>query len=95
MALPKWAVGFVDPAWLKAVQGGLEWVSQSLVQILPAANGLGALVTTAGWIVWAIVVAGLLLLAFILARRGSTRRVEDAASSRAGSHSSRHKRSGH
>jgi hypothetical protein len=88
MAVPKWAAGLVDPAWLAAAQGGMEWVLQALVQVLPAVTGLGSLVAVAGWVLWAIVVVGLLALALILTRQGFPQRAVGAARSRAGRHSS-------
>ncbi|WMD19726.1 hypothetical protein RAS12_24400 [Achromobacter seleniivolatilans] len=68
--LPKWTAGLVIPAWPQAEQD-VASTGQALAQILPATNSLGASITLIGWIFWAFVVAGLILLALILTWRES------------------------
>lgn len=63
---PDWAAGWVDPAWLQSLQGGLVWAAQGLNQILPVAGSLGTLISVLGWILWGFVIAGLLVVALIL-----------------------------
>ncbi|WMD20339.1 hypothetical protein RAS12_27660 [Achromobacter seleniivolatilans] len=65
-AAPAWAAGWLDPAWLQSLQGGLVWAAQGLNQVLPFAGSLGTLISVVGWIFWGFIMVGLLVLAMIL-----------------------------
>lgn len=65
-AAPAWAAGWLDPAWLQSLQGGLVWAAQGLNQVLPFAGSLGTLIAVVGWIFWGFIMVGLLVLAMIL-----------------------------
>lgn len=79
---PAWAAGWLDPAWLQSLQGGLVWAAQGLNQILPVAGSLGTLISVLGWIVWGLIIGCLLVVALILHWLAGKREQANAAQSR-------------
>lgn len=79
---PVWAAGWLDPAWLQSLQGGLVWAAQGLNQILPVAGSLGTLISVLGWIVWGLIIGCLLVVALILHWLAGKREQANAAQSR-------------
>lgn len=59
LPLPEWLRLWIDPAWLQALQAGLQWAVDSAGAWLPLAG------TAAGWlvpVVWAAWALGMVLL---------------------------------
>lgn len=79
---PAWAAGWLDPAWLASLQGGLVWAAQGLNQILPVAGSLGTLIAVVGWIFWGFIMVGLLALAMVLHWLAGKREQANAAPGR-------------
>lgn len=57
--VPAWLALWVDPAWVKTMQGAWLGLVQWLGQVLPSGGGLMAWVTPLVWTAWAL---GLLCL---------------------------------
>ncbi|WP_066269313.1 hypothetical protein [Hydrogenophaga palleronii] len=63
---PGWLAAWIDPAWLKTLQGAWVGMVQWLAQVLPGAGGLMAWVTPLVWTVWALGLLCLLVPALAL-----------------------------
>lgn len=57
--VPAWLALWVDPAWVKAMQGAWLGLVQWLGQVLPSGSGLMTWITPLVWTAWAL---GLLCL---------------------------------
>lgn len=64
--VPDWLALWVDPAWVKAMQGAWLGLVQWLGQVLPSGSGLMAWVTPLVWIAWALGLLCLLVPAIAL-----------------------------
>lgn len=64
--VPAWLAVWIDPAWLKAMQGAWLGMVQWLGQVLPGAGGLMAWITPLVWTVWALGMLCLLVPALAL-----------------------------
>lgn len=55
---PHWMAWWVDPGFVQALQGMLQWLVEVLRPLVPWIAGLGSLM---GWLVWLIWGVGLLM----------------------------------
>jgi hypothetical protein len=63
--VPPWVALWVDPAWVTAAQETVRWSLDALAHLLPAVGSVGPWLVAAVWVVWAVGLAGGLVIAVI------------------------------
>jgi len=60
---PAWAEPWVGSGLVESLQGVLVGLMQTVNHVLPAAGSLGTFISVLGWLIWGLVMAGMLLVA--------------------------------
>lgn len=58
--LPQWLAFWLDPAWLQAIESGVQWLAGIASASLPFAGSAASWLVPAVWVAWGL---GMLLLA--------------------------------
>ncbi|MFP5468010.1 MAG: hypothetical protein ACLGG8_10900 [Gammaproteobacteria bacterium] len=64
--VPAWLAPWVDAAWLQAAQASLVELVRWLGEVMPSAGSLMAWISPLVWVLWALGMFGLLLVAGLL-----------------------------